>query len=865
MTLFSSCADDIVKKDVVPPDESDEMVPVFLNLKDLFGSESPGTYGLTDVGPETGYGPENTITDVTVFVFNANTKVCEKIMVGSSPYDRVGPELVKAGPKIFIAVANSAGKLPTSSIFTPGNESLVSYNVFRKTLTNTITSLPAAPFLMTGETTQTLTPLETETSPNQVTIEMKRAVAKVKVFISKSARAISHNITMQSITLRKGANRVSLMENDPLETGVGYSLSEQKGTFDALSLGVVPLDGSGYCMLADTFYTYETLCGKDTTKAVYLELAAAVNSLTNVRKARVYLAEDIKTPLDTVYDVYRNYWYNVYINIVDPGMDSVYVTVKSSPWNVADTIKEIVGEGAEVRTANPFRLVKSYTASELGSLSGPNIQFAAIDAHTKGASWVDLKVTNGTIWKLKLKDGSERNRGVIASVDGGNTWVDITTSSPLTGTGNDLYQRVYIYRPYRENDEPKQGPALYLTLTSADIYKQDLVIQPRDTTPIPANCYILRPQLTGAPVNETRAYIPLAGVYRYWEDHLLDNGAAIPDGEVSAELLWDDSQTGNVVKNISVTNKNKRDSAYIYAEAGIPGNAVIAMKVGGNIYWSFHIWVTEYNPYEAAGQKLYKSPSSIKNVFMDRDLGAMNNTYDADGKVRGLFYQFGRKDPFPSGVPGSWSNVFAWYNSSGAQLSLSSLATQVPSGSSSLRPLTAIPASINNPTTFYTRGGATDWSLSVENEFLWSTQGGNKTAFDPCPEGWRVPEQPSYGSQSSPWYNVTFSSTAYTNGHYSATVGYYPYSGYIGTSTSVITDVATSAYSWTSWAGASSRNYLDGTGLLISTTSTSTDPYIDKAYGVSVRCVVDLNYLLSKEGGGLFGSGAGTLEGELLP
>ncbi len=851
LMFLGACSDEMIPPGPVNGGE-DKEIPLMINLKDLSLPEV-STYG-TDYPGETsvaGSAWENKVNDITVYIFDQSFD-CEKIITAnSSPTDTV---MVKTGIKNIVAVVNAAGKinLPTS-------EATTYYSALLKMITNASTTVPTSPFLMTGKLLNVSLPNEVPiTSPYRVTINVERATAKVKLKVMKSGLAAGHNITLTKVIMYQGADRVALLET-PSTNPTIYNLSDTANVFQHtitnVFSGTVPNMGSGYCAVIDSFYTYESLCGSDKNKGVKIVLESYVNSPGNTRKAEFYLGEYSATPGDTLYDVKRNFWYDVTVNIAKPGMDSIYVTVVSSPWNVADTTSFTQGQGGEFTTASPFKLVKNYTTDDITL----NSKIAAIDTHTKGASWIDMKVTDKTAWELQLKDPSaSRNKGVIGSIDNGQTWSPL----PISYQGGDTIQRVYIYRPYVENEEPNLGPALYVTLDGQ--YKQDFVIQPRDTMPIPTNCFILRPQLTSAPINETRAYIPLAGVYRYWEDQLLANGVAIPDGPVSAVLLWDDSKSGDVVRNISVKNANKRDSAYIYAEAGVPGNAVIAMTVGSPavVYWSFHVWVTEYNPYEAAGQKLYRL---TKNVFMDRDLGALNNTYDIEGKARGLFYQFGRKDPFP-GNNSSWTDAsFTWYNSSGGLISLSSNTTSAPVPMSpivNVRPLKAIPASINNPMTFYLRSGATNWPLSTENEFLWSTKGGNKTAFDPCPEGWRIPEQDSYSSTGSPWYYASFDVLAlYANGRYNTTLGYYPYSGYIGTSTSAITNPVTAAYYWTSWAGTS----YQGTGLSISTGSTDVLPLIDKAYGASVRCVVDLNYLLNVDGGGLFGSGGGTLEVELLP
>ena len=825
LCLFSACSDQMISgpDEEIIPGTGDKTIPIVINMKDLFevSTYAPTNYPGIDVPGST---LEDQINDLTVYIFD-NAFVCEKIVnVVSS--NSAGPVMVTTGNKNFVAIANAAGR-----IVLPTSESATDYSDLLKMVTDASTALPTSPFLMTGKRLNVPLPNELPSaSPYNVDINVERACAKVTLKVRKSGLASSHDITLTEVVLSQGANRVALLETPNPNTLPTYSLSGSSVLFDVFNTsnvmtgansGAIPNPSDGFCVVRDSFYTYESLCGHNKNEAVKITLKTYVGPVvTNTRTAEFYLGAYSTTPGDTTYNVIRNHWYDVTVDIIKPGMDSIYVDVKASPWNVADTIKSLAGSGGVFATATPFKLVKNYTNAEISS--------AAIDKHSKGASWIDIKVTNGVSWGLTLRDPSApRNQGVQASVNGGS-WQNF----PITGTGNDGLQRVYIYRPYVENSEPNLGPSLYATVGGE--YKQDFVIQPRDTTPIPTNSYILRPQLSGTPTNESRAYIPLAGVYKYWEDYLLANGDSIPNlGDISAELIWKD-RAGTVVKNISVINKDKRDSAYIYAEAGATeGNAVIAMKVNNITYWSFHLWVTEYNPYEAAGQKLYVSS---KNVFMDRDLGAMANVSDPSGEARGLFYQFGRKDPFPRGE--NWGNTFIWFNPSARQTNISST-TSLPHVTTT-RPKLAIPTVIRNPMTFYS---VPSWPIQIENPNLWSSVGGNKTAFDPCPEGWRVPVQVSSGDASSPWRGLNLSTLA-------ATLGYYPLNGHIGNN-GILGNSGSRAYFWSSWPGTAAGL----TGLLVESSSMSTapSPLIDKHTGASVRCVVDLKYLLDT-GGGRFGS-----------
>jgi len=729
----------------------------------------------------------------------------------------------------------------------------VSYTGIRQKLSDARTTLPESPFLMVGEKLNVLVTDRPEDNPNKITIDVERLCAKVKMSITKTL-ASPHTVTIQKITLFKGANKVYLMSKPPADD-ITYTLTTSKNTF--LPNGIVP-DSPGYIVLADSFYTYATHAGKDTTKAVRFEIEAAINSPTNVRTAKFFLAEYEIAAGDTVYDIRRNYWYDIKINIKDPGMDSVYLTITACKWNLTDTIHESVGIGAKITTAVPFKLVKNITYDEIfpGSPPYPPFPYAAIQAHSKGASWIDLEVTDGTPWRLILTDpAAARNQGVIGSTDNGATW----NSFPISGTGDNTKQRVYIYRPYKENNEYYLGPSFYVGLGSGYQYYKGFTIEGRDTTPIPTNCYVLRPELTG----KTRAFIPLAGVFSHWENYIYNSPVTIQPGEIKARVLWKDHPAAEVVKNVSVINPFSRDSAYIYCEAGVPGNAVIAMEIdmpAPNMFWTFHIWVTAYNPYEAAGQHYYLSSGSSKNVFMDRNLGAMSNTYDTNGDARGLFYQFGRKDPFPRTADWTVSPSWLRYNSSNAYEGFTTFNLLAVPVATVFRPKLALQHTLNYPY-FYLRGNA-NWKFEEENRYLWNSPEGNKTAYDPCPEGWRIPVYEEYPGKS-PWAgSVAGFNNSMINGYYNPELGYYPKSGYMNASATLVS-TSVNAYYWTSFY----YSPTESAGLMLSQNVPPiyTSQLIDKAFGASVRCVVDKNYIKNAGNGGLFGAGVNNLKNVLLP
>lgn len=204
-----------------------------------------------------------------------------------------------------------------------------------------------------------------------------------------------------------------------------------------------------------------------------------------------------------------------------------------------------------------------------------------------------------------------------------------------------------------------------------------------------ANCYIA----------------PFAGQFAF--NSLYKGNSSESVGEpTSAEVVW---ETTNTTNNISqgdvITSVEFLSSGLVLFEtSGIEGNALIAVKdVDGVILWSWHIWVTDYDIETTA--QTYQSGA----VMMDRNLGALNINH-GDALSFGLFYQYGRKDPFIGcGSTSSWS-----------------FATTVPAGIIRYESNGSDEFAVRNP--------------NIVTQNLNSEWASEKSIHDPCPPGWRVPD-----------------------------------------------------------------------------------------------------------------------------
>lgn len=220
------------------------------------------------------------------------------------------------------------------------------------------------------------------------------------------------------------------------------------------------------------------------------------------------------------------------------------------------------------------------------------------------------------------------------------------------------------------------------------------------------------PQVTDLSADGTaNSYIvSTAGNYKF--KTVKGNSSTSVGSVASAEVLWESFGTdvepsvGDLVSNVAV------DGEYItFTASALKGNASIAAKdASGTILWSWHIWMTD----QPEDQTYYGNTG----VMLDRNLGA-TSAKRGDGKALGLFYQYGRKDPF---------------------LGAKSVSSKDQAASTA-----TWPASVNYTTT----RGSLEYTKSHPMTFVIAAEGLNsdshswessKSINDPCPVGYRIPD-----------------------------------------------------------------------------------------------------------------------------
>ena len=199
----------------------------------------------------------------------------------------------------------------------------------------------------------------------------------------------------------------------------------------------------------------------------------------------------------------------------------------------------------------------------------------------------------------------------------------------------------------------------------------------------------------------------------------------------TADVLWETFGTNEMPSVGDIIHSVGYQYGYVYFSTSAvfrDGNASIAVcDSEGTILWSWHIWCSK----EGWIDQVYPNGAG---TMMDRNLGATSATPGSVGAL-GLLYQWGRKDPFT----GSYTI------SSSDQAQATGLWNSVSSAQS-------IDYAISNPTTYiyYTHDWCSD-SKSETTDGIYRWKNGQKTIYDPCPVGYRVPD----GGEDDFW-NIAF-------------------------------------------------------------------------------------------------------------
>ena len=399
----------------------------------------------------------------------------------------------------------------------------------------------------------------------------------------------------------------------------------------------------------------------------------------------------------------------------------------------------------------------------------------------------------------------------IVDVYGTNYTVSTSSLKPST---------TYYYTSYiKQGDLCKYGEVKSF-MTLEDPYNVQTGLNLSSATNLSssasANCYI----------------ISKAGLYKF--KTVKGNSSESVGKVASASILWETFGTSETPELLDLIKAFCYKDGYIAfqtADTFKEGNAVIAAKdASGKILWSWHIWLTN----QPQGRVYYNNAGTM----MDRNLGATSAT-PGDVGALGLLYQWGRKDPF-LGSSSIWSSTVAkstivWPSS------VSSNSSNGTISYATANPTTFIGYNIENYDWYYTGSESTD-------NTRWSESASNKSIYDPCPSGWRVPDGGSNGvwskalGSSNILYDYPYDSTNegmnFSGKFGSASTIWYPASGYRYYNDGSLSGVRYGGYYWSASPFSLYAYYLNFNS---SGGVSPSDSYGARANGLSVRCLQESN------------------------
>ena len=312
------------------------------------------------------------------------------------------------------------------------------------------------------------------------------------------------------------------------------------------------------------------------------------------------------------------------------------------------------------------------------------------------------------------------------SNDGSGGW--LTTNGSLTANGDGTYTQYFKLGENTSTTSPRAGAVVVFSPSGREVTRFVIKQNAKDAETIKptslvtdksANCYIITspgtyelPAYMGAHNSLTGQKKYTGKPYEVWND-----------GNNTINLLYKSFSDNKIV--FEIPNRIKA------------GNAVIAIRDENDvIQWSWHLWFCESQP------GTFKYPAGADGVrydVMDRALGATHSLKIGSSSIEeslpsflktfwnaiksalssvfesfiwndGLYYQYGRKDPF------------------------STVAAADVSTSSDVTP----EITTQNPRTFYSK-----WNPDSN---LW---GESKSTYDPCPPGYKVPSSDVWRTENT--------------------------------------------------------------------------------------------------------------------
>ncbi|MBQ7855933.1 MAG: hypothetical protein IJ348_02310 [Alistipes sp.] len=542
------------------------------------------------------------------------------------------------------------------------------------------------------------------------------------------------------------------------ESNCKFTSTSGKGASEATFTGKFQSDATSGTHTYYAYSPYNANAGSDPTAVSGALSATQIQSNTEGTHIGKYMLEIAKA---TASDnggtslTFQNQFSILNFKIKYRAQDAVLNGAKVSNVRVY-AASEIVTDSNENKSATPlhastYNFAGNYTV---------NLESQTVTMATSSYSWiVDCVVQGDNVVSSTTDDGALDVWVVVnpVNLNGVKLVAEIITdkgtfltSRSITSNGGQLKPNAVYVLPATIK-LPKITPNMFPLWTEGDSFFSTLILDngvntlPSDAASAvelkPSNCFMVQPNT----------------LYKF-NANIRGRGAA------GLEAMG--ITTDSIIGDYAVTAEGRlttslADESWLYFKTSTTGNAVVSLYFGGTVLWSWHIW------------SLNDTPSDVQvaaNVHMlDRNLGATtiaptatgtNNNAFYNETAAGLYYCWGINTPYPGYPTGNLrvssatygvnmrsattalTNIF-YYNgtSSGVETT-----TRLVIPSSGLSTTIMVPQSPADLTSNSEINTATDaylrmWGYSEDGVY-------KKTAFDPCPYGYMVPNSDLLGCNS---------------------------------------------------------------------------------------------------------------------
>lgn len=477
--------------------------------------------------------------------------------------------------------------------------------------------------------------------------------------------------------------------------------------------------------------------------------------------------------------------------------------------------------------------------------------FEGNDGETVGYSAYQTRVrlkndnSTSTDW---VRDGDSFTSVPVTTVSGSVVADGVTINRIFLPTGANFtsgftikfLQGGVIKKAVSTNTAKNVARNKILTLGNITDYLKDYVAIPDSekatatelSNPKSANCYVV----DGSVASNKKKVFKFPAVKG--NTYVYESAAGTSVGTVaSVGIVWETWNNAETVTENSVIKAVSYKEGFVYFKMPAKlhaGNALIAAYDGpydgdgkptGNILWSWHIWVPTD---DVVSNDVTDATIFGDKPIMDRNLGALVAAPAgavASVESYGLFYQWGRKDPFPG---------------MGAVAS-DGVAKVAGTTMTKINGTMTIAETIQNPTKY--AWNSSDWCDAGDQSMtLWTT---TKTIYDPCPPGYIVPTR---NSSLHYWGSTALNSLGATdnfvnNGgtYYSYQLGtntavVFPYAGYIDNDSGSYYKAGQRSAVWSSYCSTLGKAYARDSRHDSGTFNRSE---LKTSRGASVRCVAE--------------------------